>query len=106
MEIDSNLLRTIGIFNDIDSFSMYEPIIKALAEPIIIKALREANEFLTRDYNVWFIISRGGDALNYYYPVNGYIPTSDWDFGLMRVPYLPVDYQEALSEESYVLVHG
>ena len=92
MEIDSNLLRTIGIFNDIDSFSMYEPIIKALAEPIIIKALREANEFLTRDYNGWFIISRGGDALNYYYPVNGYIPTSDWDFGLMRVPNSQIDF--------------
>ena len=92
METDSNLLRTIGIFNETESYLMYEQIIKALSEPIVIKALKEANEYLNINYNGWFIVSRGGDALNYYYPVNGYIPTNDWDFGLMRVPNSQIDF--------------
>jgi hypothetical protein len=92
MELDSNLFRTIEIFNETESYLMYEQIIKALAEPIVIKALKEANEYLNINYNGWFMVSRGGDALNYYYPVNGYIPTNDWDFGLMRVPNSQIDF--------------
>jgi hypothetical protein len=92
METDSNLLRTIGIFNETESYLMYEQIIKALSEPIVINALKEANEYLNINYNGWFMVSRGGDALNYYYPVNGYIPTNDWDFGLMKVPNSQIDF--------------
>lgn len=92
METDSNLLRTIGIFNETESYLMYEQIIKALSEPIVINSLKEANEYLNINYNGWFMVSRGGDALNYYYPVNGYIPTNDWDFGLMKVPNSQIDF--------------
>ena len=92
MELDSNLFRTIEIFNETESYLMYEQIIKALSEPIVINALKEANEYLNINYNGWFIVSRGGDALNYYYPVNGYIPTNDWDFGLMKVPNSQIDF--------------
>lgn len=63
----------------------FEQIIKTLAEPIVIKALREVNESLERDYNGWFMISRGADALNYYYPINKYIPTHDWDIVMINV---------------------
>jgi hypothetical protein len=63
----------------------FEQIIKTLAEPIIIKALREVNESLERDYYGWFMISRGADALNYYYPIDKYIPTHDWDIVMINV---------------------
>jgi hypothetical protein len=63
----------------------FEQIIKTLAEPIIIKALREVNESLERDYYGWFMISRGADALNYYYPIDKYIPTHDWDIVMINI---------------------
>lgn len=87
----SNLLRTMGIFKDNDSSLIFEQIIKSLAEPIVIEALKEGNNYLHLHYPGWYIVNRGGDALNYYYPVNGYIPTNDWDFGLMTVPNSQID---------------
>ena len=63
----------------------FEQIIKTLAEPIVIKSLREVNESFERDYNGWFMINRGADALNYYYPIDKYIPTHDWDIVLVNV---------------------
>lgn len=63
----------------------FEQIIKTLAEPIVIKNLREVNVSLERDYKGWFMINRGADALNYYYPIDKYIPTHDWDIVMINV---------------------
>ena len=89
----SNLLRTMGIFKDNDSNLIFEQIIKSLAEPVVIEALKQGNNQLKILHPDWFIVNRGGDALNYYYPVNGYIPTNDWDFGLMKVPNSRIDFE-------------
>lgn len=65
----------------------FEQIIKTLAEPIVITTLREINNHIDRTYpdQGWYMVIRGGDALNYYYPINKYIPTHDWDIILINV---------------------
>ena len=65
----------------------FEQIIKTLAEPIVITTLREMNNHIDRTYTDQglYMVIRGGDALNYYYPINKYIPTHDWDIVLINV---------------------
>jgi len=85
----TNLLKTMEYFRDSKPDLIYEQIIKTLAEPIISKAISDGNELLRLrepDGNQkWFLFNRGGDALNYYYPINAYVPTNDWDLGLMNI---------------------
>ena len=86
-----SLLRTIKIFKETDNNTLYEQITKTLAEPIVINAIKSGNNELINHpnpiFNNWRIINRGGDAINYYYPINQYYPTNDWDLGLMPIPY-------------------
>ena len=85
----TNLLKTMEYFRDSKPDLIYEQIIKTLAEPIISKAILDGNELLRLrepdENQKWFLFNRGGDALNYYYPINAYVPTNDWDLGLMNI---------------------
>lgn len=65
---------------------LYEQQVKSLCEPVMISILREANLVLGRTNPTWHLISRGGDALNYYYKQGEFIPTHDWDLGLVSLP--------------------
>jgi hypothetical protein len=99
----SNLLKTIEYFKDSSPNLIYEQIIKTLAEPIVSDAIRECNEKLKTYHNPlqpkpqqhtpqkWFLFNRGGDSLNYYYPINRYVPTNDWDLGIMNITDTEID---------------
>lgn len=67
-----------------------EQAIKSFAEPVVIQFLKEVNDSLENHPNLearnWHLISRGGDALNYYYREKKFIPTHDWDLGFVRIP--------------------
>ena len=77
---------------------LFEQKIKALAEPIVTQTLGTINATLNTDFveycqeigatpdTDWYMVSRGGDALNFYYPNHDVIPTHDWDIGLVSVP--------------------
>jgi len=70
------------------NFLLFEQKIKSLTEPEIIRILGEYNQRLSNSmqFSNWRLISRGGDALNYYYPEKTYIPTHDFDIGLISIP--------------------
>jgi hypothetical protein len=89
----SNLLKTIEYFKDSSPNLIYEQIIKTLAEPIVSDAIRRANEVLKTHHTPqrWFLFNRGGDSLNYYYPINRYVPTNDWDLGIMNMTDTKID---------------
>lgn len=68
-------------------YLLYEQQVKSLCEPEMISILKEQNESIQQSNNpTWHLISRGGDALNYYYPEGEFIPTHDWDLGLVSIP--------------------
>ena len=62
----------------------YENKVKSLAEICIIDCINNKNfvDELNKLGNLK-LVSRGGDALNYYF--NDVTPTHDWDFGLMTI---------------------
>jgi hypothetical protein len=65
-------------------YLLFEQQVKSLCEPEMISILKVENERIKNP--VWHLISRGGDALNYYYPEREFIPTHDWDLGLVSIP--------------------
>lgn len=67
-------------------FLLAEQKIKALAEPIIIKLIKDKDQQLQQISNSKLhIISRGGDAINYYLFNTDIIPTHDWDLGISEI---------------------
>ena len=74
---------------------IYEQKVKSLAEFCIIKCFNElpitgidatgVMRGITHINSPTQIVSRGGDALNYYYYNNNFTPTHDWDFGIMEI---------------------
>jgi hypothetical protein len=80
-------MTTNDILQDTEPFLIIEQKIKALMEPLIITAIRDANFTVKQQLgDNWHLISRGGDALNYYYGGEYFVPTHDWDLGLVSIP--------------------
>jgi hypothetical protein len=63
----------------------FEQIIKTLSEPLIWLHLKTLNDLFKKNHDGWFAVCRGGDALNYYYQYDKYIPTHDFDIGICNV---------------------
>ena len=63
----------------------FEQIIKTLSEPLIWLHLKSLNEYFKKNFAGWYAVCRGGDALNYYYPLDKYIPTHDFDIGICNL---------------------
>jgi hypothetical protein len=91
-------MTTVEIKRNTDAHLLYEQRIKTLAEPVLIKCLNDMNLLLSSEkvqerlpdvnYNISrhiYIINRGGDALNYYYPNKYYVPTHDFDLGIIYI---------------------
>lgn len=80
-------MQTEILLKTTEKYLLIEQKIKTLCEPEVIETLKKYNQILKDNgYPNWHIISRGGDALNYYYTLDEYIPTHDWDIGFVRVP--------------------
>ena len=101
-------MTTRDIKSTTEPYLLYEQRIKALAEPEMISILRNANAILRNDPELekYHVISRGGDALNYYFPISEFVPTHDWDLGIARIPTEDLDQRRYNQLLNFIIYLG
>jgi len=74
----------------------FEDFIRSIFEPQIFYAVRTLGEMITNIHPDIHVVSRGGDALNYYYGSPNFVPSHDYDF-----MFLYINNQTNIDQNNY-----
>ena len=74
----------------------FEDFIRAIFEPQVFYIVRSLNQMISNIHPDIHIVSRGGDALNYYYGSPNFVPSHDYDF-----MFLYINNQTNIDQNNY-----
>ena len=74
----------------------FEDFIRAIFEPQVFYIVRSLNQMISNIHPDIHIVSRGGDALNYYYGSPDFVPSHDYDF-----MFLYINNQTNIDQNNY-----
>ena len=74
----------------------FEDFIRAILEPQVFYIVRSLSQIISNNHPDIHVVSRGGDALNYYYGSPNFVPSHDYDF-----MFLYINNQTNINQNNY-----